>query len=619
MTRYVFSWAIAFLVMSSSLILYASPALASAQTTLPRQGTLYLINDEGPITSTNLFNPFLPATPQSDGFREIAMEYLFYYNVENASLVPWLATGYNMRADYKTLTIYIRKGVTWSDGVPFTAQDVLFTINMLKKYASANLLFSLEVNSSISSAYAPNNYTVVINLTTPNPHVVYQIFTASIGEGLPIVPEHIWQNKNPLNFTNDPPVFTGPYKLISISNTEAIWQRRSDWWATKVFGIVPAPEYIVYEYLGTTQNEILAMAHGQLDAINDLRYTDYLTLLSIDKNVVTWHENPPYSFVDPCPRYLALNLGKYPWNISKVRWALSLAINRTQVIQFAYHGTTTPDPYLMPSYPSFLPYFQGTQALLAKYNTTEYNITKATQIMESLGFKMGSNGIWLTPQGQPLQATLVTISSFPEFVDLASAVSIQLQNFGIDVSVKNLQFGPWLDALFSGQFDLAMNFMCSSQNDPYTYLYTVEISWPFAPSDFVNNVSKLATIPPQDTQEAMPYFYNATRVWLQNLPEIPLVNAEKLPVFSTVYWTGWPTARNNYGSPEFWLPAFLFTLIHLKPVTTITTYSSTSFVYTSYSSTTTPATTSTTLVVGVVVAIIVVGSVAYIIGRKQRS
>jgi peptide/nickel transport system substrate-binding protein len=611
------------LIVCSSLFVFSSAV--GAQSSLPRTQTLYLVNDEGPITSTTLFNPFLPATPQSDGFREIAMEYLFYYNVENNSLVPWLATGYNFSNNYRTLTIYIRKGVTWSDGYPFTAQDVAFTINMLKRYATATLLFSLEVNSSIEDAVAANNYTVTMNLTQPNPHIIYQIFAASIGEGLPIVPEHIWQGKNPLNFTNDPPVFTGPYKLVTISGTEAVWQLRKSWWATKVFGIKPAPEYIVYEYLGTTQNEILAMAHGQLDAINDLTYSDYLSLLTLDKNIVTWHENPPYSFVDPCPRYISLNLAKYPWNITQVRWALSLAINRSQVIQYAYHGTTTVDPFLMPSYPSFRPYFQASKGLLAQYNTTEYNSSQAAQLLESQGFKMGSNGIWMTPQGEPLQATLITISSFPEFVQLASAVSIQLQNFGVDVSVKNLQFGPWLDALFSGQFDIAVNFMCSSQNDPYTYLYTVEESWPNAPSNFTDYVNQLASIPPQETQEAMPYFLNATQVWLQQLPMIPLVNAEKLPVFSSSYWTGWPTARDPYGSPEFWLPAFLFTLLHLTPVnvstSTPTTMSTTSVPTTSVP--TTPTTTVTTgvsavtVIIGVIVAVIVVALVAYLVRRRH--
>ena len=70
--------------------------------------------------------------PQSVFYATLMEEMLFYTNYETNELMPWLATGYEANADFTEYTISLRDGVKWSDGEAFTADDFVFTINMLK-------------------------------------------------------------------------------------------------------------------------------------------------------------------------------------------------------------------------------------------------------------------------------------------------------------------------------------------------------------------------------------------------------------------------------------------------------------------------------------------------------
>ncbi|TME89980.1 MAG: hypothetical protein E6I52_28540, partial [Chloroflexi bacterium] len=85
----------------------------------------------GGFTDLGNFNSFSPTISRS-GWTQAATEGLFYYNMLGDDFIPWLAEGYQYNTDYTQLTVNLRNGVEWSDGVPFTAKDVVFTINMLK-------------------------------------------------------------------------------------------------------------------------------------------------------------------------------------------------------------------------------------------------------------------------------------------------------------------------------------------------------------------------------------------------------------------------------------------------------------------------------------------------------
>ena len=101
---------------------------------IPRNRTLIMagLGGEhfGGFTDIENFNPHSSGLSRS-GMYQAATEGLFYFNMLNGELIPWLATGFEYDDGYTGVTVKIRDGVEWSDGMPFTAEDVAFTINML--------------------------------------------------------------------------------------------------------------------------------------------------------------------------------------------------------------------------------------------------------------------------------------------------------------------------------------------------------------------------------------------------------------------------------------------------------------------------------------------------------
>ena len=113
---------------------WKSPAFAQS---VPRKDTLILDSSLQRIDTPQNYNPFLPSTTLPGGLHQVGYESLFYLNLETGELIPWQAESYQFNATFDEVTIKIRNGVMWSDGQPFTADDIVFTMTTLKNNAAA--------------------------------------------------------------------------------------------------------------------------------------------------------------------------------------------------------------------------------------------------------------------------------------------------------------------------------------------------------------------------------------------------------------------------------------------------------------------------------------------------
>src|SRR5581483_8959988 len=207
-------------------------------------------------------------------------------------------------------------GVTWSDGEPFTADDVVFTYDMLRQNPSLN--WAEQANGAVKSVEKIDDHTVKFNLTTANPHfhIFREAFPAvGIWGGTTIVPKHVWEQVDPKTFKNSEPVCTGPYKLGNSTAQSRTWERRDDWWGTKAFGVTPGPKTINFRYLGPETNVALALVNNEIDTpfISILSPGSFEEVARRNPNVQAWQKNAPYSWLDPCPRPLMVNNAKPPF------------------------------------------------------------------------------------------------------------------------------------------------------------------------------------------------------------------------------------------------------------------------------------------------------------------
>ena len=144
---------IAVVILPMLVALAPSRAAPQALPTVPRNRTLILENIDGRVPVPGNMNPYVAGQFLEWGMWQATQESLFYYNLETGRLDPWLARSSRYSDDGRTVTIELQPGVRWSDGVPFTADDVAFTIEMLKK--NLGLQYSFDMDSWVESVRLP--------------------------------------------------------------------------------------------------------------------------------------------------------------------------------------------------------------------------------------------------------------------------------------------------------------------------------------------------------------------------------------------------------------------------------------------------------------------------------
>jgi len=498
---------------------------------------------------------------------------LWLINTDNGTIDMWLATGFEYSSDFKSLTIHLRKGVTWSDGEPFSADDVVFTFEMLRNHST--LAYAAPIIEWVTNIEKVDDYTVRLDLKAPNPR--FHINIAGCW-GINIVPKHIWENVNPLNFTNWPPVHTGPYRIIKADVEEQVFERIDDWWGNDVFG-QPEPKYIIWRYL-SPEVRVIEMINHNLDACYLAGPTDYLTVKEYNPYAMAWYDGPPYAWIDPCPRYFGVNMRIYPWNITEVRRALSLAINRTKCIEVAYEGYSFVNPVSVPLYAYHQQYYDAIKGILDEIQPTKYDPEEAKAILDRLGFiDRDDDGIRETPDGTPLSMTIISGSWVPEKLRLGEIYKESLLAIGIDATTKPLEgaafSNPWNFKTFEGQ----TQWMCQSWFDPYFVFekYHSKYYVPMGNSTFgtandagyINPeldaiVDQLSQLPYDMTNETIRELYRrATEILLRDMVYIPVSQSMFTLAQDTYYWEGWANSENPYAMTSQWTPLFTWNVLRI--------------------------------------------------------
>ncbi len=538
--------------------------MASAQDTEAQREEILKIAIPGPIQDPSNMNFIMTggASRSDTGLHQLAYEYFFYSNLQTGEFIPWLATGYEYNADSSAITVTLREGVTWNDGEPFTADDVVFTYDLLRENPS--LSFAPEASAAVTSVEAVDDLTVTFNLTTPNPrfHLYREGFPAvGIWGAVTILPRHIWEGQDPTTFLNDPPVGTGPYRLKEASQSAVVWERRDDWWGTEVFGVTPGPREVQYLHLGDETNVALALSNNELDSSNIgiLSAGSFQEIASRNDAVAAWSEEEPYAWSDPCPRALMVQNATAPLDQPAVRQAISHLINRQSIVDLAYEGVTVPAWGIWPEYDSNMPYLEAVADIHEQYPIDTFDADRAAELFAEAG---------VNPEDLTLRY-LVNADSNEE-TRVATVIADQLDAAGINVEIQSLSGSAQSDARLAGDYELALQAFCPGyivENlDLFHSKHYVPLGEPapwFERNSFRYQnpaldtiVEQMFQVPPDDTAALTPLFHDAMEIWMADLPVIPIVQAPALVPFNSTYWTGWPTADDPWNMPVSWWSTF---------------------------------------------------------------
>ena len=479
----------------------SSEAFLAQAGTFPREQTLIARILTGRVGTPDNFNLWSGWRNQDRGIQNLADEPLWSVDFATGNIINGLASGDpTYSEDFTTLTIPLRDGVAWSDGEPFTSADVVYAVEtMMSTDALGAHAFFVD---NVDSVTAPDDLTVVFKLKQPNSRF-HTTFLDRWG-CTRIFPKHIWeQQDDPIQFTFNPYVGCGPYKLHSYDpqGSWTAWEKRDDWDKTPT-GIMygePQPQYVIFQFFADEGSQILAQLTHQLDYA-ELSADGLKALLAQAETSRAYQ--PTFPFVvnnDPAITGIVYNTARPPFDNVDVRWALTLAIDIVEYTSIAVDSSGTLSPVHIPflgPYPkdyiepmqdwlkaltidvgdgeTFAVYDPTASQRVADYARTrgyvfsddpafieqafglgwyKYAPDIAEKLLVKNGFSRDSNNMWLLPDGTPWKISYLTgtVPSNHDYRNAAAAVQ-QWKKFGIDAELFATENGASLDTV--GDFDV---------------------------------------------------------------------------------------------------------------------------------------------------------------------
>lgn len=508
------------------------------------------------------------------------VEPLFYYAVFSDELIPWLATDYAYNDDFTELTVNLREGVSWSDGEPFNAEDVAFTIQMLLDNTPI-LANSSRTAQDVASVEVVDDLTVKFTLNGPRPRFFFDMLTMKFDVGIKWVPEHVFkdvEDYTTFRFYDTEqgwPLTTGAYEVVAWTNQQKIYDRRDTWWGveTGFMDAMPEIERIIITPYSTDTLMTQRVVNNEIDSCLDLRALTIPETVAQNPAIITHTAREfPYGYMDWWPTSVCFNCDDGPYTAKEIRWAVTHSINRQQILEVALGGSGIMSDLPFPNYPALMPYIEATQDLLVKYPTGEYNLEKAAALLEGQGYAKDGDGFW-AKDGERLAAS---VGGWQVFTDVGPIIAEQLRQGGFEAEfVTPADFGTrtsdgtqkiWLAGIAA-----------SGVVDPFGTLerfsskYYMPVGQPTQnPYRWVNPefdavLEEMSLLPISDPGY-MDLYLQAMEIWLDNLVTAPIQQwLHRIP-YNTTYWTGWPTGENPSVNGAFWALTFGKYLHDLKTV-----------------------------------------------------
>jgi len=515
------------------------------------------VYQEAQISWVRNFNPLSPAGsarwPTSAGIYEP----LFIYNSMSGEYVPWLALDYTWDKGNKVLEMLIRDGVKWSDGEPFSAEDVAFTFNLKRKHRALDIRDSwgyLEEVAAVSDTIVRFEFK---RIYVPG-------FDALATQS--IVAKHIWNKiDDPVKYSNPNPVGTGPFTEI-IRFDSQLWElgKNPNYWQKGK----PHINKLIFPTFPSNEQVTLALLSGNLDWAGAF-------IPAVDRVFVSKDpEHHKYWFpLTGHTTFLHTNTKDPILSDVRVRKAISYAIDRELVVKVGMYNYTEPA------------HVSGVSGPMSKWHSpyldqredwTVYDPVKANIILNDAGFIKDETGLRYTQDGLPLELDIIIVSGWSDWIRSAQVVSQNLKNIGIKAKVKTYDFGAWISRMQKGEFELAIGW-AEKGTTPYA-LYRGMMS-----SEYLKPIGEITDVnwhrfsvasadslfrkyeQTSNQKEITEIIYELQHLFIEHAPSLPLFAEPAWAECNTKFFTNFPSAENPYAtlSPNYF-PENLFVLVNVQ-------------------------------------------------------
>ncbi len=382
-------------------------------------------------------------------------------------IVPLIAESWKISDDKLTYTFYIRHGIKWQDGVPFTAHDVVFSYSKIMD-PEVDAPHLKNYYKDIKSVEAIDDLTVKFTYSRP-----YFLALEFCGQ-MPIVPKHIF-DKGDFN-TNEAgrhPIGTGPYRFVSWkTGREIALQKDEDYWGEKphldriVFRIINDPT-VAFQVLKREELDLMALTpiqwSRQSGSENFKRKFDKLSYFTPNYSFIGWNTKRPY-FSD-----------------RRVRIAMTHLVNRELILEKILFdlGRIITDPFYINS-----PEYDNT---IEPYS---YDPVRARELLDEAGW-VDHDGDGIRDNGGVKFEFEFLIPAGSETSDKISTIlKEELDKVGIIMNIRNTEWAIFTTRLNERKFDaVTLGWSMGVETDPYQIWHSSQIE---RGSNFVGFANKEA-------------------------------------------------------------------------------------------------------------------------------
>ncbi len=332
-------------------------------------------------------------------------------------IVPELAVSWERVSETEWI-FYLRDGVTWHDGTPFTAEDVVFTVERTVKEGRIGGLTSPRKSllDPVTDAVAIDPLTVKLITSVP---------FAALPSFLPhtlIVPKHHVEAVGDARFAEQP-IGTGPFQFVRWDRGQQVVMERYDGYYGGSPDLPPVGpalvDRVIFRVLPETSTRIAALRAGDIHIATRIP-VDLIPEIDADPNLAVMSVRGTRS------AFLEMNVNTPPFDDVRVRRAINYAIDVDRIIEFILDGLATPIPTIMsPDSPFYAP--------LTPYG---YDPEKARALLAAAGYADGFS---------------VTIDTQAHFRDVALVIAEMLRDVGIDAKVQVWEWGVLQAELLAGR------------------------------------------------------------------------------------------------------------------------------------------------------------------------
>ena len=393
-------------------------------------------------TEPKTFNVMVAQETSSTEITQFLFEGLTEFDPRTGQVVPKLAAGWEHSADGLIWTFHLQKNAQWSDGTPFTAEDVQFTFEKIIFNAAipngARDIFTLQ--GKPISVRAVDESTVEFRLPEP-----FAPFLFSLAQ--PIVPKHILEKdvqsgtfQSAWGLGEDPThvVGTGPFRLSKVLAGERIELVRNDhYWKKDAEGKpLPRLERILFLIIPSPENQLLRFLDGETD-VYTVRGVDYPVLKPLEsrKNFRIYRAGPSLGSYFVAFNQQAKTPWKKTWFQSRdFREALAFGIDRNSMIDIVFNKLAVKQ--CSPLSPS-VPFYYDPAVRCYNYDP----VVTQTMLADVVGLEdKNKDGVREDAQGHPLEIVMMTNAEDPTRLELAQMIREDWRKLGIKVHLQPLEF-----------------------------------------------------------------------------------------------------------------------------------------------------------------------------------